>query len=273
MAKSDGTVGVTGAGVGDVKMTAINVAVLTGEQEPQSGWLLANGAAVSRTTYADLFAAVGTAYGVGDGTTTFNLPNLQQRFPLGQAQSGTGNTRGATGGLIDHLHTISHTHDITHTHDISHTHTMPHTHDMSNHTHAGGSHTHNVAGHTHLIESGDWSGLDFAKTEGTITSGGIIIQQGTAGTNASTVNQSHQHDVHIHGDTRANPTTTTTGNTAFNTGTPSTNTTGSASSSTTASQSVTTTGALSTTNSGVPSVTNSGTSNPPFVVLNYLIKY
>lgn len=43
---------------------------------PSSGWLLCNGAAVSRTTYATLFAALGTVFGVGDGSTTFNLPTL-----------------------------------------------------------------------------------------------------------------------------------------------------------------------------------------------------
>jgi microcystin-dependent protein len=41
-----------------------------------TGWLLADGAAISRTTYADLFAAIGTIYGVGDGSTTFNLPSM-----------------------------------------------------------------------------------------------------------------------------------------------------------------------------------------------------
>jgi microcystin-dependent protein len=41
-----------------------------------TGWLLADGSAISRTTYADLFTAIGTTYGVGDGSTTFNLPNM-----------------------------------------------------------------------------------------------------------------------------------------------------------------------------------------------------
>lgn len=41
-----------------------------------TGWLRADGTAISRTTYADLFAILGTTYGVGDGSTTFNLPNL-----------------------------------------------------------------------------------------------------------------------------------------------------------------------------------------------------
>lgn len=43
---------------------------------PPTGWLLCNGAAVSRTTYADLFAVVGTTFGSGDGSTTFNLPTI-----------------------------------------------------------------------------------------------------------------------------------------------------------------------------------------------------
>lgn len=48
-----------------------------------SGWLKANGAAVSRTTYAGLFAAIGTVFGVGDGATTFNLPDLRGEFLRG----------------------------------------------------------------------------------------------------------------------------------------------------------------------------------------------
>jgi phage-related tail fiber protein len=48
-----------------------------------SGYLLCNGAAVSRTTYAALFAVIGTTYGAGDGSTTFNLPNLDGRVLQG----------------------------------------------------------------------------------------------------------------------------------------------------------------------------------------------
>lgn len=48
-----------------------------------SGWLKANGAAVSRTAYASLFTAIGTAFGDGNGTTTFNLPDLRGEFPRG----------------------------------------------------------------------------------------------------------------------------------------------------------------------------------------------
>ena len=50
---------------------------------PPSGWLKANGAAVSRTTYAVLFAAIGTTFGAGDGSSTFNLPDLRGEFVRG----------------------------------------------------------------------------------------------------------------------------------------------------------------------------------------------
>lgn len=55
-----------------------------------TGWLACQGQAISRATYASLFAAIGTIYGVGDGSTTFNLPNLQGYFLRGVNTSGTG---------------------------------------------------------------------------------------------------------------------------------------------------------------------------------------
>ena len=71
-----------------------------------AGWLLCNGAVVSRTTYAALFAVLGTLYGAGDGSTTFGLPDLRGRFVLGVAASGTGSTLAGVGGAIDHGHTV-----------------------------------------------------------------------------------------------------------------------------------------------------------------------
>ncbi|XXQ68949.1 phage tail protein [Neisseriaceae bacterium B1] len=58
------------------------IAFMAGNRAP-TGWLKANGAAVSRTTYANLFAAIGTTYGAGDGRTTFNLPDLRGEFARG----------------------------------------------------------------------------------------------------------------------------------------------------------------------------------------------
>ena len=58
------------------------------------GWLLCDGSAVSRTTYAALFAVIGTTYGSGDGSTTFNVPDLVDKFIQGNATSGNIKTAG-----------------------------------------------------------------------------------------------------------------------------------------------------------------------------------
>lgn len=70
-----------------------------------TGWLLCDGASLLRSSFADLFTAIGTAYGSVDGTH-FNVPDLRGRFPLGKATSGTGSTLGGTGGSIDHVHAL-----------------------------------------------------------------------------------------------------------------------------------------------------------------------
>lgn len=86
-----------------------------------SGWLLADGSAVSRTTYAALFAIIGTVFGAGNGSTTFNLPNYTDRMPIG---SGNSYLTGATGGSADAI-VVSHTHTFTgnalptHSHDVN----------------------------------------------------------------------------------------------------------------------------------------------------------
>jgi microcystin-dependent protein len=91
-----------------------------------SGYLLCDGSAVSRTTYADLFTVIGTTYGVGNGSTTFNIPNTLGRAIAGYDGSQTEfNTLGKTGGEKTHTLTTAeipgHTHSIndpTHTHNI-----------------------------------------------------------------------------------------------------------------------------------------------------------
>lgn len=54
-----------------------------------TGWLLCDGSAVSRTDYAELYSVIGDTYGAGDGTTTFNLPDLADKFIQGNATAGT----------------------------------------------------------------------------------------------------------------------------------------------------------------------------------------
>ena len=89
---------------------------------PPTGWLKANGAAVSRTTYSALFAAIGTLYGPGDGSTTFNLPDLRGEFIRGWDDGrGVDASRGfATGQSSANL---NHTHTGTTSTDGAHTHT------------------------------------------------------------------------------------------------------------------------------------------------------
>ena len=61
----------------------IGTQVAYGGAVPPTGWLICDGSAVSRTTYAELFKVIGTSYGAGDGSTTFNLPNKKGRVSAG----------------------------------------------------------------------------------------------------------------------------------------------------------------------------------------------
>ena len=77
-----------------------------GGSTPPAGWLLCDGSAVSRTTYAVLFAAIGTTWGAGDGSTTFNLPDLRGRAPIGAGKGSglTARTLGDSVGVETHAH-------------------------------------------------------------------------------------------------------------------------------------------------------------------------
>ncbi len=98
-----------------------------------SGWLLCNGAAVSRTTYATLFAAIGTTNGAGDGTTTFNVPDSRGRVLVGAGTGAGGGATGSgvvTGGAALTPRTVGQwfgeeTHTLTLAETPAHTHTLP----------------------------------------------------------------------------------------------------------------------------------------------------
>jgi microcystin-dependent protein len=127
--------------VGAIKMFA--GANQTGfDSEPIDGWLDCNGAAISRTTFAKLFAVIGTSYGAGDGSTTFNIPNFISRFP----RQGT---PGTTGGLSQVVLTASnlpsHSHSATFNSAGSHTHSV--TFDAEFHTHTTGSYAADTNSH------------------------------------------------------------------------------------------------------------------------------
>ncbi|ASJ58997.1 tail fiber protein [Sinorhizobium meliloti] len=91
---------------------------------PPTGWLECSGAAVSRTTYATLFSAIGTTWGAGDGSTTFNLPDLRAEFLRGWDHGkGTDAGRAFASPQADELE--SHTHTATTDSAGDHIHTMP----------------------------------------------------------------------------------------------------------------------------------------------------
>lgn len=78
---------------------------LSGESSAPTDSLNCDGSAVSRSTYATLYGRIGTTFGAGDGSTTFNVPDFRRRVPVGKGGSGTAtlaNTLGSTGGAETH---------------------------------------------------------------------------------------------------------------------------------------------------------------------------
>ena len=109
-----------------------------------SGWLLCYGQAVSRTAYPVLFTTLSTTYGAGDGSTTFNIPDMRGRAVAGKDDMGgtaasrltstvltASNTLGATGGTQTHTMTSA---------------------EMPSHTHTQDAHTHTQNAHSHTLK-------------------------------------------------------------------------------------------------------------------------
>jgi microcystin-dependent protein len=147
------------------------------------GWLLCDGAAVSRTEYANLWALIGTTYGSGNGTTTFNAPDMRSRIPMG-AGAGTGLTSralAATGGAESVV--IASGNLPTHTHSIAH-------------DHANATSTGQSVGHTHSV--------DPPNTGSTTGSADHTHSVDPPNTNSGTVSSDHSHGGanHNHGSTQ-----------------------------------------------------------------------
>ncbi len=115
---------------GAVSAPAGAIEAYAGSTAP-TGWLLSFGQAVSRTTYANLFAVISTTYGSGDGSTTFNLPDMRGRAVAGVDNMGgtaasrltstvltASNTLGATGGTQTHTLTSAQSGVPAHSHSI-----------------------------------------------------------------------------------------------------------------------------------------------------------
>ena len=157
-----------------------------------SGYFLCDGSAISRSTYAALFAIVGTTHGAGNGSSTFNIPDLRDRFIVGASNS-TGDTSypgvspGATGGsanatLVTHSHTIN------------------------NHTHSFSATTNNPGDHDHNVDVL----AEFASTHGTWQTGGGYRQVHTGGTHRKPITSDAGGHTHTISGTTGNPSNTGT---------------------------------------------------------------
>lgn len=145
-----------------------------------TGWLLCDGALVSRSTYAALFTAIGTAYGAGDGSTTFALPNLKGKMPIGLDAAQTEfNALGKPGGAKTHTLTTA---------------------EMPSHSHTGDTGT-TGASHSHSIPLEYMSDVPTSGSSVRVTD--IANSTGAVGTNVSatsgTTGSSHTHNITAEG--------------------------------------------------------------------------
>lgn len=135
----------------------VGIVQVWGLEKIPEGYLKADGREVSRATYSKLFAIIGTHYGAGDGSTTFNLPDLTGKAAVGlNINDNDFSNLGKTGGTKTETLSVdqmpSHTHiQNAHTHiQESHTHAQrEHTHIQEAHTHTQNSHNHSQNSHTH----------------------------------------------------------------------------------------------------------------------------
>lgn len=152
------------------------ISMFAGSSAP-TDWLLCDGSAVSRTTYSGLFTVLSTTYGSGDGSTTFNLPDLKGKVPVGYNSADTSfDALGETGGAKTHTLTVAE---------------MPsHTHTQNAHTHTQNAHGHrarydNICASGTAIDGGMSTGTQW-KAANTWIENSTATNQNTTATNQNT---------------------------------------------------------------------------------------
>lgn len=181
----------------DVLTVMIGQVAMFAMGTPPSGWLKCNGAAVSRTAYADLFAKIGTTYGTGNGSTTFNLPDLRGEFPRGW-DDGRGIDAGRALGSAQAGEIQSHTHAGSSSTAAAHAHTAS--------SGAAGAHSHWFGLSRELFVRGTDAGFGDQQMDG---SGLVATNTEAAHTHPITVDAggAHSHTITINatGGTETRP--------------------------------------------------------------------
>lgn len=183
-----------------------SIMFFAGQTAPQ-GWLLCNGQSINRVDYKKLFSTIGTIYGIGNGSTTFNLPNLQDRFPMGKGTNNLGQVGGSNSITLTSSQLPSHSHTATVSDNGSHSH--------SGITTSNGSHNHSIndPGHSHTQftyqdDYNEWGGTtpSFADDAGSIRSWSNIYSS----TTGITINSAEDHSHTLTTNTVDNHTHTVT---------------------------------------------------------------
>lgn len=172
-----GEIGITGRVVGQGTVPIGALIDYAGTIAPP-GLLACNGQAVSRTTYAELYLAIGTIWGAGDGSTTFNVPNLIDRY-----RRHAGGSHGGSVGTLQDPDVVPHVHQVYGTTDTENT---GHTHSFSGNT--GSMNQNTTHSHTYTGFSANYPGYGAGSGVG----GGGSFGFGTNGT-TNTVNLDHLH--------------------------------------------------------------------------------
>ena len=157
-------------------VNAVNPAgaiIMYGAASAPTGYLKCDGSNVSRSTYADLFTAIGTTYGIGDGSLTFGIPNLESRFPIGY-DGGSSYALAGTGGAITDTPTLSGTNAGTAITEAQ----MP-------------SHTHDSWGSG--WPTGTWTGGTGTTQSSVTQTGGSLVSTSTLRTLATGSGNTHTH--------------------------------------------------------------------------------
>lgn len=140
--------------------------------------VICDGRQLSRSTYSALFALIGTTFGAGNGSTTFNIPNMIGRMPFGvDGAVLLGNSGGAKTVALVLAELAAHAHtQAAHAHVVA-----SHAHSTPAHSHTGGSHTHPVDGVGRFAVRNDLAQINVLNDNGGSGSSGVNIGAGSGG--------------------------------------------------------------------------------------------